>query len=164
MQLLLWGVTCALTLSAGATKKDPARQFDFWVGTWKCSGEMHPPNGKITSTKASNHITSDMSGHVIHEHFKMQGLNGESFSVYNSQTKVWQQTWVDDSGSYIALKGGFEDGKMTLATEPQSNGRMNRMVFHNITPKSFDWDWEGSPDSGKTWNLRWHLHYERAGK
>lgn len=116
-----------------------------------------------TETKATNHVTMDLGGFVVHEHFKMPGFNGESWSVYTPATKKWRQTWVDDSGSYIALVGGWADGKMTLTTvaNPAAPKSLSRMVFTNITKQSFDWNWEKSTDSGATWKLAWHLHYTR---
>jgi hypothetical protein len=150
-------------LAGGNPPVDSAHQMDFWVGSWKCAGETHGPNGKTTPSVAENVITKEYGGHVIHEHFKMKGFNGASMSVYNVSRKIWEQTWVDDSGSYLALSGGFADGKMSLAMAPDSAGRVKRMVFSNISHEKFDWDWQGSKD-GKTWNTLWHLHYTRVGK
>jgi len=36
-------------------------------------------------------------------------------------------------------------------------------VFKNITAKEFDWNWEESTDAGKSWQLRWPIHYRRKG-
>jgi len=167
MQLFVFGAM-SLLMVGGAGKwqapKDPSHQLDFWVGEWKCSGEMHGANGQVTKTNAQNSITREYGGHVIHEHFKMAGLNGMSVSVYNPQKKIWQQTWADDGGGYIVLTGAYANDKMTLATTPGPKGGTSRMVFSNITKSSFDWDWEGSKDSGKTWTLQWHLHYVRKPK
>jgi hypothetical protein len=40
---------------------------------------------------------------------------------------------------------------------------MQRMVFKNITPNSFDWSWEASKDGGKTWQVQWPIKYTRKG-
>jgi len=138
-------------------------QFDFWVGTWKASGISYGPGDKQTHTDATNVITRDFGGHVVHENFKMAGLNGMSVSVYTPATKMWRQTWVDDQGSYIALSGSFADGKMTLQTALRQHSA-NRMVFSNITASEFDWDWEATTDDGKTWKPAWRLHYTRVKK
>jgi len=55
---------------------------------------------------------------------------------------------------------------MTLQTLPRPDRpkTIGRMVFSNINPDSFDWDWQSSGDSGKTWKLAWHLHYTRVKK
>ena len=157
--LLLVG---GLSIAVWHAPKDPSHQFDFWVGTWNCEGEMHPPSGKVLKTVAKNVITKEFGGHVIHEHFSMKGLNGGSLSVYNSRDKQWHQTWVDDSGSYLAFVGGYADGKMTLSMQRGPDGSTKRMVFSNIASSSFDWDWQRSMDDGKTWTTAWHLHYTRV--
>ncbi len=134
-------------------------QFDFWVGNWGLTYN--------DSLHASNEVTKDLDGCVIHEHFKdpFSRMNGNSWSVYNAQTKKWQQTWVDNQGGYIVLTGAFNDGKMVLFTEPTTGPKGNkiqyRMVYHNITPQSFDWSWDLTRDEGKTWQANWVIHYQR---
>ena len=111
-------------------------QFDFWVGEWSLTYN--------DTVHAENRITIEMGGCLIHEHFHdpTNSYTGESWSVYNAQRKIWQQTWVDNQGGYIVLTGIFKDNKMVLYTEPatQTNGTLqqNRMVFYNITTGSFD--------------------------
>ncbi|MGZ3864971.1 MAG: DUF1579 family protein [Bacteroidia bacterium] len=137
-----------------------ASQFDFWLGDWNLtySDTMH----------AFNKITKEMGTCVIHEHFTdpKAKYKGESWSVYNPKTKKWQQTWVDDAGAYIALTGTFENNKMTLFTEPNTDaaGRKTqyRMLYHNITPDKFDWKWEFTNDEEKTWKTNWEIHYIRV--
>ena len=91
--------------------------------------------------------------------------SGMSWSVYNPQRKVWQQTWIDNTGAYIALTGEFKDGKMILSTQPRSmpNGKkmVSRMVYSNITKNSFEWVWEATTDEGVTWVPNWKIHYRR---
>ena len=133
-------------------------QFDFWLGDWQLTYN--------DTSHATNTITKEMKGCVIHEHFNDpdKSYRGESWSVYNPRTKLWQQTWVDDQGAYIVLKGTYSDGKMTLTTEPVMNNgvkTVSRMIFHNITKDSFDWEWEATTDDGKTWKNNWHIHYQR---
>jgi hypothetical protein len=76
----------------------------------------------------------------------------------------WKQTWVDNQGSYLDFTGEFKDGQMILGREVQKKDGtkiMQRMVFKNITPNSFDWSWEASNDGGKTWQVQWPIHYTR---
>ena len=136
-----------------------ASQFDFWVGDWT----LYTAD-TITGT---NTIYKVMDGCTIQENFNSPGSSytGKSWSVYNPQTKLWQQTWVDNQGEYISLTGKFEAGKMTLVTPSKKmpNGRemIFRMIFYNINKDSFDWSWEGSSDAGLTWKLNWQIHYIR---
>ena len=90
-------------------------------------------------------------------------FRGLSLSVYDAGSEQWRQTWVDTEGNYWAFKGGFVDGRMTLVTEVEAEGRpvQLRMVFHNIEADELDWKWERSEDGGRSWEVRWHIHYSR---
>jgi hypothetical protein len=156
---ILAAYTAPAQNTASPCTSPECRQFDFWVGDWDLvySDTMH----------AQNHITKDMNGCVTHEHFDdpANKYKGESWSVYNPQTKLWQQTWVDNLGAYIALTGKFENNAMTLLTQPKpyKDGKtiQNRMVYKNITSVSFDWVWEATTDEGKSWQPNWVIHYTR---
>ena len=135
-----------------------ARQFDFWIGEWKLTwGE----NGE-----GVNKITSELDGCVIQEQFggrPSMDLKGISISLYDAKLGKWKQTWMDNNGGYFDLLGEFEDSKMTLVCEKESEGNtvLLRMVFYNISGNELDWNWEKSDDGGETWALRWHIHYQR---
>ena len=137
-----------------------ARQFDFWLGEWDLTwGE---------DGQGRNTVTSRYAGCMIEENFDgapSMDFKGMSVSTYNARLKVWQQTWVDNQGGYIHLTGEYRNGKMVLINRPlDSDGSvLFRMSFYNIKPDSLDWDWERSGDGGQTWELRWRIHYQRAG-
>ncbi len=134
-------------------------QFDFWAGSW----ELYSAD----TITGSNTIYKVMDGCAVQENFesKNKGYSGKSWSMYNPQMKLWQQTWIDNQGAFIYLTGKFENGVMTLKTEsrklPNGKEQVFRMVFHNITKDSFDWEWESTVDNGATWTSGWHIHYKR---
>ena len=136
-----------------------ASQFDFWVGSW----DLYTAD-TITGT---NTIYKVMDGCAMQENYESnkQQYSGKSWSMYNPQLKLWQQTWIDNQGAIIYLSGKFENGAMTLIDQSKkmSNGKeqVYRMVYHNITKDSFDWDWESTTDNGATWVNSWHIHYKR---
>jgi hypothetical protein len=150
--------TAATTAVAqkAATPDPRAAQFDFWIGNWELTS-----NDQDAGT---NTITREFDGAVIMERFRgTAGLNGMSVSVFNQNTGKWHQTWVDNQGGYLDFTGGFADGKMILSRRASKDGTefMQRMVWSNITDKSFDWSWERSDDKGETWKVLWPLHYVR---
>ncbi len=136
----------------------PERQFDFWLGEWDVSwGE---------GQQGANRIDKILDGKVIREQFDGNpaiSFRGMSLSVYDAGAELWRQTWVDTEGNYWAFTGGFEDGRMTLSTEVEADGKLVqlRMVFFNIADDQLDWHWERSEDGGRNWELRWHIHYRR---
>ncbi|NNL20182.1 MAG: hypothetical protein HKO83_02490 [Ignavibacteriaceae bacterium] len=137
-------------------------QFDFWIGKWK----VEWLNQDSTMSEGKNTVNSILDGCAIEENFDGNpGMNfrGKSFSVFNHNHKVWQQTWVDTEGFYLLFNGGMQDDKMILARKVETtNGPLiQRMVFYNIQKDSFTWNWESSTYNAKNWKLNWKIHYTR---
>lgn len=139
-----------------------ARQFDFWLGDWSLTWKDKDGN----ELKGTNSITSILGGCVIQEQFNDpgSGFRGMSVSTYSSTTGKWQQTWVDNTGSYLDFVGEFTDGKMALQRTATGGGKqfLQRMMWYNISPDKLDWNWERSDDDGASWKLLWKIHYTRS--
>ena len=50
---------------------------------------------------------------------------------------------------------------MRKFTASDGKPAMQKMVFYNISKNSLDWNWEGSKDKGKIWDVLWKIHYKR---
>ena len=143
----------------------PSEYFDFWIGEWKLSWQAQDG----TTEYGTNTIERILDGKVIKENFEatsgqMKGFIGKSYSVYNSQSGEWKQTWVDNQGAYLDFVGKFQNDKRIFIREAKdANGNpiLQRMVFYDITRDSFTWDWEKSTDNGNTWQLQWKITYRR---
>jgi hypothetical protein len=139
-------------------------QLDFWVGEWNLTHRARVARDKDewTDGTGTNSVRKILKGCVVEEHFedKASDFSGQSASVYDPARHEWRQTWVDDSGAYLVFTGGFAKDRMILQTSVEKNAT-KRMVFHDIKPDSFDWDWESSLDGGKTWVTMWKIHYAR---
>ena len=119
--------------------------------------------------RGRNVISKILDGKVIQEQFTSlpdddsTPLIGLSLSVFNGQTDQWQQTWVDNQGSYLDFKGGMVGDKMILSRMTVIEGKpvQQRMVWDNIQTDALDWSWERSDDGGQTWNVQWAIQYRR---
>jgi hypothetical protein len=147
----------AFAQSTPAPLPPEAAQFDFWLGEWDASwgDTLH----------GVNRISKRWDSVVVEEFDGKPGmpLEGHSVSAYDQNAKLWKQTWVDNQGSYLDFAGGFADGKMTLARSFQKDGKTihQRMVWFDITPAKFKWNWERSLDGGKTWEVQWAIDYTK---
>jgi len=145
---------------------DPAyTQMDFWVGNWN-GRSMLPDTSQESGWKigqVQNTINKILDGCVVEENFEGAAFSGKSYSTYSKQQKIWNQTWVDNSGGYLPFYGIFEEDKKIFQRDLVRNGNKfsTRMVFYNITEDSFIWDWERSTVEGKTWVLSWRIEYTR---
>jgi len=139
---------------------DPASSptdFDFWIGAWDCAWE---------GGSGRNTITREYGDHVLVERFEAyapSAFHGTSLTVFSAELDRWQQTWVDDQGSYWHFVGGPEGSEVVLATVERENGRDigKRMVFSDVEPNGFNWRWERSEDDGATWTQAWAIRYSR---
>lgn len=145
-------------------------QFDFWLGEWELTWKGPQAGTPAGETgRAVNVVEKLMGSCVIQENFDAGAgsLIGKSWSVYNANSGLWQQTWVDNSGSYLVFTGAYEDGRMELRTAPfERNGKtfISRMVFENITANALDWQWQRSSDGGETWQDVWNIRYQRKSR
>lgn len=156
-------LAAAITLFPGPSSMpepriaDHAHAFDFWLGDWKLTwGD---------SGAATNRIVREMDDRVIAEHFHDPQANyrGSSWSVYDSLSDRWHQTWVDTQGNYFALSGAWKEDRMVLETSPTDHDglRFYRMVFRDIERDGFWWEWSVTEDKGASWTLKWRIRYAR---
>lgn len=133
------------------------RQFDFWVGEWDVTAK-----GKPAGTSVITRILGDC---VIHEEWTGTGPSrGRSFNVYDRATKQWVQTWVDNSGLLLTLRGGIRDGAMVLEgtrTDPQGKSVRDRITWTPNADGTVRQHWQASSDGGATWQDQFDGLYRR---
>jgi hypothetical protein len=161
-------ITCAFcpSINAQQTPATPSQEdltrLDFWLGSWNLTWE---------GGKGLNTIEKTLDGRVVQEHFEateggMKGFKGTSISTFNPRDGQWHQAWADNQGGYIDLIGIMDDNQKIFQTTkprtmPDGTSVIFRMRFYDITENSLTWDWESSPDEGKTWELSWRIYYSR---
>lgn len=134
--------------------------LDFWIGEWTVSwaGGGH----------GTNTIRRILDARVIEETFDGADadstLLGRSLSVKDAADDRWRQTWVDSSGSYLDLVGVEVDGRIAFQREAVVGGVavVQRMVWLDVTPDAFRWQWQRSSDGGAVWDVAWEIDYRRA--
>jgi len=156
----------ALSLCAASVQAaQPADLFDFWLGDWQLSWT----NADGSTGRARNRVSKVLDG-VIEEQFEQDPaaaaplLRGRSLSVLHKGSGLWKQAWADNQGGFFVFTAELDGQRRIFATEMRADGeklRGQRMVFHSIQTDSLVWDWEGTNDGGKTWQLLWRLNYRR---
>ncbi|MCB9331470.1 MAG: hypothetical protein H6574_10330 [Lewinellaceae bacterium] len=74
----------------------------FWVGEWNLRWQ----DSDSTEATGTNHIVRELDHKVICENFEAQngafaGFIGRSWSVYDTRTQSWKQTWWITRGYLI---------------------------------------------------------------
>ena len=125
-------------------------QLDFWIGDWDTFDSDTPKDPSV----ARAHVDAIAEGCAIHELYEQNdGLIGDSILSYDPVRKQWQQTWVTNRGSIMAIVGDFKDGALVLQGEVHlKNGTT---VMQRVTWKHQN---DGvrefavlSKDGGKSW-------------
>ena len=167
---LLLILTLILALYMEAQKSpcttDPVyRQFDFWIGEW----DVYAKNGKKAGESKIDLILDSC---IILENWKSANVSqgvyyaGKSFNTYNSVSKQWQQTWVDNvGGSTEFLEGHFENNKMIFQTKPfqfsKDTVAIRRLTFYKLDVNKVRQHGEISKNGGGTWSTEYDLEYRR---
>ncbi len=86
------------------------KQFDFWLGEWEVFNQKGVKVGE-------NKIITMQDSCVIQENWTSSGQTGTSYNFYNKVDSTWNQTYIDNLGTVIELKGTFQNNKMTLKSE-----------------------------------------------
>lgn len=158
--VLLGCLTSVLACSLFAQEKSRPcsqpqyRQLDFWMGDFDAF-DLDAPS----KVAARAQITGILGGCVIHEDYQqVDGLHGESYSMYDASRDVWHQTWVTNRGQLLVVEGKFENGALTLAGVDNRNKALVR-VFWKKMPDYVHEKAETSTDGGKTWKTLFDMGF-----
>jgi len=162
--VLLLAVTLAATGGARAQTQQARiaptcsgaeyRQFDFWIGEWRV---------KTASGRAigSNRVTPVVGGCALREEWQGTGGNdGTSLNFYDPVARVWRQSWVDDGGQPLELRGGMRAGRMVL--ESNAGRMMQRITWIPFSHDSVRQIWQQSSDGGRRWRTVFDGIYMRV--
>jgi len=134
------------------------RQFDFWVGDW----DVFEVGGPIKVAHARVDLILD--GCVLHEDYRgADGHRGQSFSIFDSNRRVWHQSWVTNRGQLLMIEGKFEAGAMVMSGEDRAKGARVRGEWRLENGKVRETA-VTSTDGGKTWNPWFDLLFRRSTK
>jgi hypothetical protein len=143
----------AIASAKGATAPKPCssyeyRQFDFWLGDWEAFDI-------VTGHKDAHvMVESILDGCVLHEEYDgADGHRGQSFSIYDSSRKIWQQTWVTNRGEVLTIEGNLQGDAMILTGAERDAYGAKKLVRGEWkpTPGGVRETAVTSTDGGKTW-------------
>jgi hypothetical protein len=139
------------------------RSFDFWLGNW----ETYTPDGKLAGT---NYIIVMQDSCIIQENWTSarSGYTGTSYNWYNSTANNWHQTWIDNQGGSLQLKGQLNENQMILSSEAVPDGKggtsINRITWTDNGNGTVRQHWEVSSDNGATFSTAFDGLYKPAEK
>lgn len=151
----------ALAQEGSAACQSPAhRAFDFWTGTWHVDVGGPAP--------AVSRIVPDLGGCVVLEYFDApNGMRGRSLNAYDPDRGVWTQTYSDDDGMSLRLRGRLVGRTMVLSDSVRPTANPDVRLRSTIRWEPTDTGtvrqvWDLSTDGGQTTRPAFDGMYVRA--
>lgn len=146
----------AIAQSNSPCEQPGYREFDFWAGDWEVFEIDHP--NKVADAR----VDRILNGCVLHEDYRQSdGMNGQSFTSYDSVQHVWHQSWVTNRGQRLEIEGKLSNGEMILSGTDQ-NGALVRGVWKSDNGNVRETAVRSS-DGGKTWRPWFDILFRPRG-
>jgi len=158
-----------------ALLSDAPKDFAFLVGSWK----VH--HRKLRKRLVGNNDWDEFDGTLVnwpvlggHGNVGDNVMNAPSGTIrgiglrtFDPKSKQWSSWWLDGrtpTQFTSPQRGAFVDGIGTLLADDELDGRpiKTRVVWSHITANSARWEQACSADGGKTWEMNWISHFQRA--
>jgi hypothetical protein len=161
-------------LGAGGPAADRGNNMDLYgwlVGSWDLEVTEFNDDGSTRHRLGEWHFGWVLEGRAIQDVWIVPQRSarenadavangnyyGTTLRVYDPRIDAWQIRWTDPvSQSYLSMIGR-KRGDTIVQDGKDSAGHMRRWSFLQITPQSFLWRGEMSPDGGATWQT--HMQF-----
>lgn len=156
------GVALAQDSSVLPCHNETLGQFDFWIGEWQV---LDTKSGKLT---AYDRISKELKGCIVmqqwtqlNDDFRTTGVpyRLRGMSVTGFDGSQWIQTWVDNMGGTIVLKGSVKDSKAVLQTYETSFGWHYRFHIDANADGSVHYYGYTAREGTNDWETAWDLTY-----
>ncbi len=143
--------------SAGpaADHADKMELYGWLIGNWEMDAVVFAGDGSKHTGRGEIHFGWALQGRAIQDVWILPGFfYGTTLRVYDPGIDAWHILWSDPLKQYYTRQIGRAHGNDIVQDGKLENGDAVRWSFSEITPNSFRWRGEISPDSGATWQLQ----------
>jgi hypothetical protein len=156
-------------LGADGPSPDRAGKMNLYgwlIGSWELDITRYLPDGTIRRRKGEWHFGWALEGRAIQDVWitpprgaregdAATNVNsyGTTLRVYEPRIDAWQIQWTDPVTQNFLTMIGRKEGDDIVQLGTNANSQPVRWSFSDITPDSFTWRGETSPDQGVSWRL-----------
>jgi hypothetical protein len=137
--------------------------YAFLVGSWTMDATVHRDDGTAHQGKGEVHAAWALAGRAIQDVWILPGLfHGTTLRIYDPALDAWQILWHDPLKQYYTRQTGRPRDGGIVQIGWTDTGEAVRWSFTEMTPDSFRWLGERSPDSGRSWVLQADFRVRRV--
>lgn len=156
-------------LSADGPAADRASRMKLYgwlIGAWELDVTRFPANEPPLKLKGEWHFGWVLEGRAIQDVWIVpprgarhgdavanKNAYGCTLRIYDPASDAWQIQWTDPVTQNFCAMTGRRDGDDIVQLGRNAAGQAIRWSFSQITPDSFRWRGETSPDGGASWRL-----------
>ena len=141
--------------------------YGRFIGSWDLDVTQFPEGGPARRRKGEWHFGWVLEGRAIQDVWIVPRRGplregdaaanafsyGTTLRIYDPRNDTWQIQWSDPVISNFLTMIGRKEGDDIVQLGRDQEGRPIRWSFSDITPDSFTWRGETSPDQGANWQL-----------
>jgi hypothetical protein len=162
----------AAAMNDTTRSKDGARDFDFWMGSWRVHNRRLRERLKgsteweeFEATVVARPILGGVANEDEYRTDHAGGFIGMSFRFFDPATRQWSIYWADSRRGVLdpPVVGGFTGDTGLFEGRDVFEGRpiLVRFSWSRVTTKAPHWEQAFSDDGGKTWETNWIMDMTR---
>jgi hypothetical protein len=138
-----------------ADRADKMGLYAWLIGRWDMDAVVYGADGRKHTARGEIHVGWVLEGRAIQDVWILPGFfYGTTLRVYDPGIHAWHILWSDPLKQLYRRQIGRARGNDIVQDGKDDRGAPVRWSFSEITPNSFRWRGECSPDDGRTWQLQ----------
>jgi hypothetical protein len=138
-----------------ADRADKMGLYSWLLGRWDMDAVVHGDDGRKHTARGEIHAGWVLEGRAIQDVWILPGFfYGTTLRIYDPGVDAWHILWSDPLKQLYRRQIGRARGNDIVQDGQDDKGAAVRWSFSEITPNSFRWRGERSPDDGATWQLQ----------
>jgi hypothetical protein len=148
-------ITALLADRPAPDRADKMGLYGWLIGNWEMDAVVHRDDGTTHEGRGEIHFDWVLEGRAMQDVWILPGVfYGTTLRIYDPGLDAWHILWSDPVRQYYTRQLGRARGKDIVQEGKNDAGIAVRWSFIEITPNSFRWLGERSPDGGITWELQ----------
>lgn len=148
-------VNALVSPAPAADRVDKMALYGQFIGDWAFDALVLKDDGSEHRGRGEIHFAWVLDGRAIQDVWILPGLfYGTTLRVYDPGLDAWHILWNDPLKQLYTRQTGRAQSDDIVQIGAADNGVPLRWTFSEITPGSFRWRGERSPDQGATWHLQ----------